>query len=93
MNNEELRSQYIKFITQLKVEKFFNEETYNTIYEALSSQIKQWKSESVVPIMLFEMCIDFIYNLSSTNLRHSQIIRAKLNDAQNEIYGLLMSYD
>jgi len=93
MNSGELRSQYIKSITQLRVEKHFNEGLYDAIYDALCFQIKQWKSEGVVPIRIFETCIDFIYNLSSVNTEYSESIKEKLNDAQDEIYGLLMSYD
>ena len=92
MNSEELRGQYVKFITQLRAEKHFNEGLYDAIYDALSSQIKQWKSEGVVPIQLFETCIDFIYNLSSVNTDYSESVKERLNDAQDEIYGLLMGY-
>ncbi len=93
MNEEELRNLYIKFSTQLRDEKYFNEGIYDSIFDSLTFFRKQWSPGKTVPIRLFEICVDLMYVLSFINPGYSEDVKERVADAQNEVYGLLMAYD
>lgn len=89
---EELRKAYICFVSDIKA-GHFNEEIYNIVFECLNQNFELWREGKVIPMRVFQVCIDLMYLLSKNDLVFSVEDVKKLNAAKNEIYGLLMGFE
>ena len=89
---EELRKAYICFVSDIKA-GHFNEEIYNIVFECLNQNFELWREGKVIPMRVFQVCIDLMYLLSKNDLVFSTEDVKKLNAAKDEIYGFLMGFE
>ena len=91
-HHEKLRRKYIEFMAKLRNKRTFDEGLYDSIFDDLSLQASEFREGGSVPIRIFEVCIDLMYGLAR-NDKLSENVRERLDEARDEVYGLLMNFD
>jgi hypothetical protein len=82
-----------EFIAKLRIDNRIEEGIYNSINDYLTLQRIIWKEQNAVPLVVFESCIDLINSLSGKNRFLSEEDKERIEDINDEIYGVLMGFE
>jgi len=93
MNTEGFKNKVMKFMVKLRTENCIDEGLYDSISDDLSSQRVAWEEQGAVPLAIFEVCVDLVNYIAGGNRFLSEDDQERLEDINDEIYGVLMGLE